>query len=119
MSYSYLTSNETPAFKFKENTTTAAAVAWTPRASCTVGIAGVYVSTGGDAAAGTFQLRFGNVGGNIIMTGALAASSSVNTTFPIPVTDGVMDHQVFFETSTSASSGGWNCTLTGFDYNPN
>ncbi len=104
----------TPVQKFKENQGVTAAVAWTPTTSTKIVLTDFYVNTG-VSPAGTFQIRFGNVGGAIIAAGALTGSTGFGFGFETPVYSGVYDRAIFFETGTGSSTSGWNVTLVGFE----
>ena len=109
------TQNERPTFKFRLATSAAAVAVWTPSTSTKVGITSMTISNG-YAPVGTFQVRLGNVGGNVIAAGFLGASANIHLNYPTPVISDTYDRAVFLEVLTGQSVDGWTICLNGFEY---
>jgi hypothetical protein len=109
------TQNERPTFKFRLATSAAAVAVWTPATSMRVGITSMTISNG-YAPVGTFEVRLGNVGGNIIAAGFLGASANIHLPYESPVISDTYDRAVFLETLAGQSVNGWTICLNGFEY---
>ena len=110
MAVIYKTNEYTPVFKFRSSPSMTTAVeAWTPTTSTRIVLTDFTVSS---AAAGTVQIRFGNVGGAVIAEFVLAGSATVGRAYETPVESLVADRSIFAE---SGMNGLVSITLNGYE----
>ena len=101
-----------PVFKFRSSPTMTTAVAvWTPTTSTRIVLTDLMVGNA-TYASGTVQIRFGNVGGDIIAEFVLNGSTTFGKTFSSPVYSPTYDRALFAE---AGLTGIFNISASGFE----
>ena len=103
MGVKYEPRSNKPLFKFGSSLTpTTAFAVWTPSTSTRIALTDVTISA---ANAGTVQIRFGNIGGDIVEEFILAGSVTVGRSNELPAISPIYDRAVFAEASMNGYVG--------------
>ena len=112
MAILYRTQTNTPVFKFRSSpSATTAVAAWTPATSARIVLTDILVYS---AAAGTVQLRYGNVAGDIIAEFLLQGSVNFRHTLDTPAVSNTYDRALWIESGMNGIVG---VSLGGFEEN--
>ena len=88
---------------------TSAVLVWNPTTSTKIAITDITVAA---AAGGTIQIRFGNIGGDIIEELMVAGSMTVGRSYELPALSTTFDRAVFAE---SGMNGFVSVSLKGLE----